>query len=127
MTCLPGVLPPREVSAMDMPYWRWCAGVLLLSAALWLAFADLAGLALWGYSLAGGDALLAAGTAGGVAFMGLLGYRPLPSISFVDAVERACCTRPVIDLASVERERDRPTGGRDRGGAGAAAAAAARD
>src|SRR3954447_9086866 len=51
----------------------------------------------------------------------------LPSISFVDAAERACCTRPVIDLASVEHERDRPTGGGDRGGAGAAAAAAARD
>src|SRR3954465_13058053 len=52
---------------------------------------------------------------------------PLPSISFVDAVERACCTRPMIDLASVEHERDRPTGGGDRGGAGAAAAAAGKD
>src|SRR3954453_2626790 len=33
----------------------------------------------------------------------------------------------MIDLASVEHERDRPTGGGDRGGAGAAAAAAAQD
>src|SRR5204863_436300 len=44
-----------------------------------------------------------------------------------DRDERACCTRPMIDLASVEHERDRPTGGGDRGGAGAAAAAAAQD
>ena len=51
----------------------WWASVLLLSAALWLALADLATLALWGYSPAGGSALLASGAAGGLAFMGLLG------------------------------------------------------
>ncbi len=63
---------------MDMPCWRWWVGILLLSAALWLVLADLALLALWGYFPAGGDALLAAGAAGGVAFMGLLGQRPAP-------------------------------------------------
>src|SRR3954447_24066944 len=51
----------------------------------------------------------------------------LASISLVDASERACWTRPVVDLASVEHERDRTAGGGDRGGAGAAAAAAAQD
>src|SRR3954466_15431539 len=63
----------------------------------------------------------------GVGSVGYIHRRLVPSISFVDAVERACCTRPVIDLASVEHERDRPAGGEDRGGAGAAAARAAQD
>jgi hypothetical protein len=51
---------------------RWWASVLLLSAVLWLALADLAEVALQGYSLACGNVLLAAGAAGGLAFMGLL-------------------------------------------------------